>query len=128
MLPHAEYLHSVATKLFLDAKRIDMLARSRELSRQRRADLKQRAAKASAMVQTGTDLETAARLMGLKPDQLAMLARLAERDRRAAERSRRDRQVFKLVRLGLTDSEIGARLGLHPKTVNRLYRQERTAR
>lgn len=127
MLPHAEFLHAVATKLFLDAKTIEARARSRDLSRQRRADLKARAAKASAMVQTGTDIATAAELMGLRPDQMDMLERLAARDRKAAERSRRDRQVFKLVRLGFTDAEIGARLGLHPKTVNRIYRQERIA-
>ena len=54
----------------------------------------------------------------------AIRAWYAQGERLAArlERRRRDREIARLARAGLTNAEIAQRVGLHPKTVQRILR------
>ena len=55
------------------------------------------------------------------PERLLPMARKALKP---MEREIRNRRIWQAVRAGKTDAEIGAAEGLHPKTVNRIWRKK----
>ncbi len=70
-------------------------------------------------------LRATAAASGLDQARLLPLLPAAIGRARQAGRLKRNREIMQRVATGWTDAEIGARFGLHPKSVNRIIKEQR---
>ena len=133
--PLADWLHALAEEA---REAADLHDATLEMRERVKVDMDRRFKARAAAVQelashlaAGTPPEAAvqaiAQLSELEPEIIRKGLAEARRELKSQERRRKVRHILRLYGQGKTDSEIAAKVGMHPKSVNRIISNERRA-